>query len=39
LLDALERLEALDRRFQIRSRVASEHRDSRERSNGSGVAR
>jgi hypothetical protein len=39
LLDALERLEALDRRFQIRSRVASGHRDSRERSNGSGVAR
>jgi hypothetical protein len=39
LLDALERLEALDRRFQIRSRVASGHRNGRERSNGSGVAR
>jgi hypothetical protein len=39
LLDALERLEALDRRFQVRSRMASGHRNGRETSNGSGVAR
>jgi hypothetical protein len=39
LLDALERLEVLDRRFQVRSRMASGHRNGRERSNGSGVAR
>jgi hypothetical protein len=30
LLDALERLEALDRRFQARSRVANSHRNGSE---------
>jgi hypothetical protein len=39
LLDALERLEALDRRFQARSRMASGHRNGTESRNGSGVAR
>jgi len=39
LLDALERLEALDRRFQVRSRMASGDRNGREISNGNGVAR
>ena len=39
LLDALERLEALDRRFQVRSRMASGDRNRREISNGNGVAR
>jgi hypothetical protein len=39
LLDALERLEALDRRFQVRSRMASGGRNGREISNGNGVAR
>jgi hypothetical protein len=39
LLDALERLEALDRRFQVRSRMACGHRNGRERSNSSRVAR
>jgi hypothetical protein len=32
LLDALERLEALDRRFQVRSRVAPSHRNGSEKS-------
>ena len=32
LLDALERLEALDRRFQARSRMAHTHRNGCERS-------
>jgi len=27
LLDALERLEALDRRFQVRSRIATPHKN------------
>jgi hypothetical protein len=39
LLDALERLEALDRRFQVRSRMASGDRNGREISHGNGVAR
>lgn len=39
LLDALQRLEALDRRFQVRSRLASGHRNGRESSNGNEVAR
>ena len=39
LLDALERLEALDRRFQVRSRMASGQRNSGEISTGSRVAR
>ena len=32
LLDALERLEELDRRFQVRFRVAPSHRNGSERS-------
>ena len=39
LLDALERLEALDRRFQVRSRLSSGERNAGEISNGNGVAR
>ena len=39
LLDALDRLEALDRRFQVRSRMASGDRNGREISSGNGVAR
>ncbi len=39
LLDALERLERLDRRFQVRSRMTSEGRNRAEISNGNGVAR
>jgi hypothetical protein len=39
LLDALERLEALDRRFQVRSRMTSGDRNGVETSNGTGVAR
>ena len=39
LLDALQRLEALDRRFQVRSRTANGHRSERESSNRNGVAR
>jgi hypothetical protein len=39
LLDALERLEALDRRFQVRSRMASGDRHGREIAGGNGVAR
>ena len=39
LLDALERLEALDRRFQVRSRMAGRHRNGRETSKGSEAAR
>jgi hypothetical protein len=39
LLDALERLEGLDRRFQLRSRLSSGDRHGGEISNGNGVAR
>jgi hypothetical protein len=39
LLDALERLEGLDRRFQVRSRLSSGDRNGGEISNGNGVAR
>ena len=39
LLDALERLEELDRRFQVRSRLNSRGRNAGEISNGNGVAR
>jgi hypothetical protein len=39
LLDALERLEALDRRFQVRSRMVNGHGNGTESPNGSGVAR
>jgi hypothetical protein len=39
LLDALERLEALDRRFQGRSRMRGVHQNGMERANGSGSAR
>lgn len=39
LLDALERLEGLDRRFQVRSRLSSGDRNGRETLSGNGVAR
>ena len=39
LLDALERLEAIDRRFQVRSRMASGDRQGREIAGGNGIAR
>jgi hypothetical protein len=39
LLDALERLEAIDRRFQLRSRMASGDRRGSEISGGNGIAR
>lgn len=39
LLDALERLEGLDRRFELRSRLTSGARNDGEISNGNGVAR
>jgi hypothetical protein len=39
LLDALERLEALDRRFQVRSRMVNGHGNGTESPNGSAVAR
>jgi hypothetical protein len=39
LLDPLERLEGLDRRFQARSRMTSEGRNQAEISNGNGIAR
>jgi hypothetical protein len=39
LLDALERLEGLDRRFQVRSRMTSGDRNGVGISNSNGVAR
>jgi hypothetical protein len=39
LLDALERLEALDHRFQMRSRSASHHRNGRDLRPASEVSR
>ena len=39
LLDALQRLESLDRRFQARSRMSSGDPNRAEISNGNGVAR
>jgi hypothetical protein len=39
LLEALERLEGLDRRFQVRSRMSSGDRNGKEISHGNGIAR
>jgi hypothetical protein len=38
LLDTLERLEALDRRFQVRSRMVNGHGNGTESPNGSGAS-
>ena len=39
LLDALQRLEALDRRFQTRSRIASSHNNGNSRERGAAAGK